>query len=68
MLHPFWYLDEIEVNDDNEIEEDDPPSAELRFVPDDKSICKYTQYFFLVHISWSSMKNERTLLHKTRCL
>ena len=38
----FWFLDEIEVNDDDEIEEDDPASAELRFVPDDKSICKYT--------------------------
>ncbi|CAB4040851.1 Hypothetical predicted protein, partial [Paramuricea clavata] len=28
---------EIEGDDDNELEEDDPPSAELRFVPDDKS-------------------------------
>jgi hypothetical protein len=26
---------------DNDLEEDDPPSAELRFVPDDKSTCMY---------------------------
>ncbi|XP_028401840.1 methylosome subunit pICln-like [Dendronephthya gigantea] len=31
------FKDEIEGNEDSELEEDDPPAAELRFVPDDKS-------------------------------
>lgn len=38
-LHVGKYdlIDEIEGNNDGELVEDDPPAAELRFVPDDKS-------------------------------
>ena len=42
-------IDEIEEDNDNEIEEDDPPSAEVRFVPDDKSTCMLTYGFVLVY-------------------
>ena len=34
-------LGEIETESDNENEEDGPPPAELRFVPDDKQTCMY---------------------------
>ncbi len=45
MCSILLFIDEIE-DDDNDLEEDDPPSAELRFVPDDKSTCVYTVKLF----------------------